>query len=371
MRCPHCKNALRQIRYKSLVLELCFKCRGIWFDEGKFLPVVHYIRDTDETSPEGRKLFKKRSVQRLDKVDEAGRLCPKCGRLMRKFNYASDSNVILDRCDGCGGIWADAGEVQRIARYLKADPEADAVGRGLAELSAMSQDGLGVNWPAYLLFVPRAIVPLADDTPRQRLPIVTVLLIAVCTVTFAYELSLGEDLGAFFNRFGFFTDNFFSLGLVTSMFLHKGVLYLTGNMLFLWLFGDNVEDRFGHVKFLIFYLCGHIAGSFLHSIFSAGLSVPTIGASGAISAVLGAYLVFYPAANIRAFFLYRIVELPVYLFFGAWFAFQLLDAVLAKTGAATEVAWFAHVGGFIFGAVVAFFCRIRKPSARDFEQADE
>jgi membrane associated rhomboid family serine protease len=154
--------------------------------------------------------------------------------------------------------------------------------------------------------------------------------------------------------------------LVTAMFLHGGFLHVIGNMLFLWVFGDNVEDRFGHVGFLAFYLLAGVAANYAHVLINPASVVPTIGASGAVAGVLGAYILFYPGARVvtlvpLGFFL-QVVELPAFLFLGIWFLIQFASGFFSLgTGMANSggVAWWAHVGGFAAGFLLAVPSRVR------------
>ncbi|TKJ28923.1 rhomboid family intramembrane serine protease [bacterium (candidate division B38) B3_B38] len=215
------------------------------------------------------------------------------------------------------------------------------------------------------------MIPLKDENPSFSFPMLTVGLIGANIMVFIYQLSLGEGLPLFIYRMGLVPYEFIHmtdlppvtsipipLTLLTSIFLHGGLLHLAGNMLYLWIFGDNVEDSMGHLRFLIFYiLCGTFA-SLLHILVNTDSKVPTIGASGAISGVLGAYLVLYPRARVVTllffFYLIRIVRLPAMFFLGVWFLWQLMSAGLGGGG----VAWFAHIGGFAGGvALVKLFAR--------------
>lgn len=148
--------------------------------------------------------------------------------------------------------------------------------------------------------------------------------------------------------------------IVTAMFLHGGWLHILGNMLYLWVFGDNVEDRLGHGVFLLFYLLGGVAGSFIQGAMDPNSLIPVLGASGAVASVLGAYLIWYPGATIRVvipFFILIFIPLPVpaWMMIGLWFAQNLLAgyATIAETATDQGVAWFAHIGGFVFGMLVA------------------
>ena len=153
------------------------------------------------------------------------------------------------------------------------------------------------------------------------------------------------------------------LNLLFSMFMHGGLIHIIGNMLFLWVFGDNVEDGFGKIKFLLFYITAGLAGSFLHIILDLNSKIPAVGASGAISGVLGAYVILYPRARVLALvpilYFLRIMYLPAFIFIGIWFFFQLISAA-ASGVAGGGVAWFAHIGGFLTGVIFALSSRRRQ-----------
>jgi len=214
------------------------------------------------------------------------------------------------------------------------------------------------------------LIPIRDLNPRRTFPVVTILLIAANVLVFLFELSLGPRLERFLMAAAFIPARAFhegGAGLVPevtsallSMFLHGGWMHLLGNMLFLWIFGDNVEDRLGHVRFLVFYiLCGY-AATFAHAFFNASSTMPAIGASGAISGVLGAYLFLFPNARIVTlvwlFIFIRFIEIPALVFLPFWFLMQFLSGVAslraANPAAAEGVAWFAHIGGFIAGPLL-------------------
>ncbi|PZO44696.1 MAG: rhomboid family intramembrane serine protease, partial [Phormidesmis priestleyi] len=226
------------------------------------------------------------------------------------------------------------------------------------------------------------MVPIRDDNPISTTPIVVYGLIALNVVIFFHETSLGESaLQQFINTWAIVpaeltcslpndaiatainlscptpTDNLPAQGewltLVSSQFLHGGLLHLGGNMLYLWIFGNNIEDRLGPLKFLIFYVtCGALAG-LSQWFFAPGSLVPTVGASGAIAGVMGAYIIRFPHAKIMTFIVLFVIPVPAYLFLGWWFvqqslySYASLDAT-ANTGSG-GVAYWAHAGGFIFG----------------------
>jgi membrane associated rhomboid family serine protease len=229
------------------------------------------------------------------------------------------------------------------------------------------------------------VIPLRDDVPASRTPVVTRAIVVACAVVFAMQLATGTDdlverVGmvparvldpdasiAIVDRRGRVVETIGAaavpdwLTLVTCTFLHGGWLHFLGNMLFLWIFGDNVEDRFGRVKFVLFYLGCGAAASAAHLLASPESAVPTIGASGAIAGVMGAYLLLYPRARVQMLvvwgFIVDFVVLPAGFFLVYWFLLQLLQSRLdASMGGG--VAWWAHIGGFVIGAVVAGTLRV-------------
>jgi membrane associated rhomboid family serine protease len=220
------------------------------------------------------------------------------------------------------------------------------------------------------------VIPLRDANPTRTTPIVTVALIVACFVVFAFELGRlasggTEALDAFVTEWGIVPAELTAawssgsamtveaLTLITSQFLHGGWLHLLGNLLFLWIFGNNVEDRLGRFRFLLFYLVGGAVAGLTQVAIDPDSTIPTIGASGAIAATLGAYLVLFPRARITSLvflgFFYQLIDVPAVIVLVFWFALQLIDG-LASIGvtdtAGGGVAFFAHIGGFVFGAVV-------------------
>jgi membrane associated rhomboid family serine protease len=209
------------------------------------------------------------------------------------------------------------------------------------------------------------MIPLRDVIPSRTTPVVTVTLISANVVAFVYELSLGPGLDRFLNAFGLVPASFSVLTLFTSMFLHGGFLHVGGNMLYLWIFGDNVEDRMGHVRFLLFYLLCGVVAAVAQTFMEPGSIVPMVGASGAVAGVMGAYFVLYPQSKIVTllpiFFFIQLIEVPAIVFLGLWFLLQFLSGVgsVAATGGASSggIAFWAHVAGFAAGALGVLFFR--------------
>ena len=228
------------------------------------------------------------------------------------------------------------------------------------------------------------MIPLRDANPSQRTPWMTFVLIGANTLAFLYEVALPpQRLEQFIFTMGmvparvtvFPTDPAVTFGdaflpLFSSMFLHGGWLHLIGNMWFLWIFGDNIEDRLGHLRYLVFYLLCGLAAGLAHTLFNLSSTLPSIGASGAVAGVLGGYLLLYPHARVLTlipmFFVY-LVELPAYLVLLMWFVVQLFSGTASIVGGDASsggVAWWAHVGGFAVGlALVKVFAEKRPGSA--------
>ena len=213
------------------------------------------------------------------------------------------------------------------------------------------------------------MIPLRDANPSGRFPFVTVALITLCTLVYVYEDLHAWDLKAILAAFalvpgqityGLQSGEMGPLALVqpffTSMFLHGGWLHLIGNMWFLWIFGDNVEDMLGAGRFLAFYVLAGLGAGFLHYAIEPTSPVPTVGASGAIAGVLAGYLVLFPRARVTTLiplgFFTQVIELRATALIGIWFAIQIGSALLALGGLGGGVAWWAHVGGFIVGVAL-------------------
>ncbi len=221
------------------------------------------------------------------------------------------------------------------------------------------------------------MIPIRDRNPSGTFPYVTIGIIVINILIFLYELSLGSGLGEFIMKFGVvplkvsyysqasdltFINTFFPF--ISSMFLHGGFIHLIGNMWFLWIFGDNIEDKLGHFKFILFYiLCGLIASS-VHVFFNSQSNVPCIGGSGAIAGVLGAYMITFPHARVVTivplFIFIQVMELPALVVLGFWFVIQFFNGAASITASAsgTGVAWWAHIGGFAAGVIILYIIRI-------------
>jgi membrane associated rhomboid family serine protease len=232
------------------------------------------------------------------------------------------------------------------------------------------------------------MIPLRDDVPSRTPPVVTVVLIALNVLAFSYQLSLqfaepsgamrdaAETAQAFMYEFGLVPCRLTRscpydfphpiVTIFTSMFLHGGLFHIAGNMLYLWIFGNNVEDTLGHGRFLVFYLGCGVASAVGQTLISPTSDIPMVGASGAVSGVLGAYLLLYPYATIHTLLMFgffiRFVQVPALIVLGFWILVQFVNGFvsLGIAGSGGGVAWFAHIGGFLAGIVLLYVMRPRR-----------
>ena len=205
------------------------------------------------------------------------------------------------------------------------------------------------------------MLPLGDDNTGRRItPIVTYVLIAINVLVFFLELNNGEE---FVQRWAFVPTRFLAdpagdfVTLFTSMFLHAGWAHLLGNMLYLWIFGDNVEDRFGHGLFFMFYVLSGLAATFAQLAISLGSSVANVGASGAIAGVLGAYLIMFPGRQVRVLMGRALIPMSALIVIGFWFLIQIFSQIsvfTASTQGEGGVAYMAHIGGFVAGVILTY-----------------
>jgi len=220
------------------------------------------------------------------------------------------------------------------------------------------------------------VIPLHDNNPTETFPFLTIGIIVISTLVFIWQISLPENaqqsvaysLGAIpallFDGPKINISNLLapsSLTLFTSMFLHGGWMHLLGNMLYLWIFGNNIEDTLGHKRFLIFYILAGLAAALSHALLNPASTLPMIGASGAISGILGAYLVLFPKARILVLIplgiFIPVIRIPAVYVLGFWFVLQIFNSVLSDTGGG-GIAWGAHIGGFVAGIILLPFFRL-------------
>jgi membrane associated rhomboid family serine protease len=208
------------------------------------------------------------------------------------------------------------------------------------------------------------VIPFKDENPTRTFPFLTIGIIVLNGIVFIFEMLHPSGLQKFLYDYGAIPKSLITLKtdqplpapltVFSSMFMHGGLFHIAGNMLYLWIFGNNIEDRLGHTRFLVFYLLSGAVAAYAHALSSPSSEIPMVGASGAVSGILGAYLLLYPTAKVHTLiffgFFIQVVRIPALVVIGFWGLIQVINGVISK-GFMTQtgVAWFAHIGGFIFG----------------------
>ncbi len=345
-RCPKCRVPMWPFDLHDVQVDLCQKCRGMWFDRGEL------AKASGTTYGDGA------SSERLLGARQTLSTCPDCALPLRERELTADSGVMIDQCPGCLGLFLDQGEYSAAQIYLRSKKWRQASKREpQPDMRVINEDSIGLVVLQYLTGLP------LEMYVHQRLwsPAVTVFILAnVAVFVLAHIFGFDE----YVKQLALVPAEAASGGrlhtLLTSTFMHGGVFHLLGNMYFLFVTGDNVEERFGLFWFPVFYILCGLAASVAHVAGHAGSAVPCIGASGAISGVLGAYVVLFPHNRflVRWLIVLRPVrfEIPAYAYFGLWVLLQVVYASLKIPG----VAWWAHIGGFACGAAIAVAVRARE-----------
>ena len=336
------------LEIEDVQVDLCPQCRGMWFDAGE-LPRATGLVFTDRAW-----------AQSLASATRTSFPCPACSAPLYERQLEKGSGIMVDQCLACKGLYLDRDEFTRIKRYLQ------RIGVPLRARKAEAQEALArsreipKDSPALAVFQFLTALPLEVDVPQTLFPPAVMGLLVVNVV--AFVLAAVNGLEAAIDSLGLVPADVLAgerlHTFLTSMFMHGGPIHLLGNMYFLYVTGDNVEGRFGWYRFLVFYLlCGLVAG-LAHVAAKSTSVLPCVGASGAISGVIGAYVVLFPRNRFLLrwfyFFWHHVkFELPACAYFGFWIALQVLYASLDLP----NVAWWAHIAGFVFGAGVAVVVR--------------
>lgn len=369
MNCPACDSILGTKVYHGMMLDVCPTCSGVWFDQRELGDFIDLYLENHEDLPDSAIELDK-TVICAWKADEATRRCPGCRQPLKKLNYAYDSNIILDQCSSCNRTWVDGPEVKQLAIYAKGNPKLTKMGASIVKHVAETQQNHELTGAAQALgstvgiwlFLPKIILPIGDDTKRRRFPAVTLGIVLINVAVLVWMFTSFDDWSPVFAALGFVPKIIMTgqehFRFITAIFLHSGVLHLLSNSLFLLIFGDNVEDAFGHIRFAAFYLLCGVAGALAFLLPHMASEIPGIGASGAISGVMGAYFVLYPKARVRTFVIFTVISIRAYAFLGIWFAFQLLFCFMY--GAHESIGFSAHAGGFAAGIAIALCYRMLK-----------
>jgi membrane associated rhomboid family serine protease/Zn-finger nucleic acid-binding protein len=362
MNCPACNSPLTECEISGVLAHFCSSCGGRLHTTAAFREYICALQDSSLEGLPMADLLHRRAVP-PHRIPRQERTCPQCGQPLRQFNYAYDSNIILDRCSPCDLIWADRDEMRKVAQYVKGHPTLDKLGKALAgfeEERAAFRDDVEEKVPMLLMDAMRyGMVPLGDEEKVHSFALTTVLLILVNAAIF---LILPRSTHTI-QQLGFIPNVFFGgrelHRLLTSLFVHANFLHLSGNLLFLWIFGDNIEDRFGKARFIFAYLSFGVVGNIAHAIVTKHPYTPCVGASGAISGLMGCYLIFFPLSTIRVMAGSRTTRINAFFYLAGWFVIQMVLSLFESS-----VAYAAHVGGFIAGAIVALLHRVLKGSPK-------
>lgn len=357
---------LRPIEYGDVLLFFCTKCYGLWLEGDQLVKL---------STSQAPILINTELLSKYTTSDQNQRktTCPNGHGNMKITQFPTSRPLVLDWCQDCFGIWFERGEMDRIAKVASNTKRSIQNDIEVTYHTAIETEILkyqdGTEPPAASQFYQWLTgVAIEVYSPVERAPIVTWTLIGINFLVFMLQfisISYNTDTKLFFQTWGMTPQKIMHgdmlWTLFSSMFLHAGIVHLLGNMYFLWIAGDNVEDRLGHWRFLLLYVMSGIIAAFLHIATVSGWSVPMVGASGAISGLLGAYSRFFPKRKFFVRFFYFLwfnwlFRVPAYVYFGFWFFLQAIYAMLQIPG----IAFSAHIGGFIAGLAIAHWY-MRRP----------
>ncbi len=335
---------------ENIIVDKCGDCGGIWFDKKE----LGIFRDSLKTLP-----IEELEIDEMHEPDTyAISSCPRCSILLHEEKHNYNSKIKVNKCPRCEGTWLQEAQLVKfidLARIAKiSQPDVDGY---LSEWTKSFKEKreqeqkirkpmVRFTSPGFIYFF--RVIPLYDINPRNVKPWVTTFFIIFCSIMYYLTSPI---------------ENFLSLGLVpgqlvyssfiTSIFLHGNLLHLIGNMFFLWTFGDNVEETIGPVNYILFFIiCGVTAG-LAHVGLNSSSLIPAVGASGAISGIMGAYLYLFPHIKLKTWVAGFVVDLPVWAYLGFWFLIQVVSALISMNSDSSNkgIAFGAHVGGFITGYV--------------------
>ena len=352
MKCPHCPSELQPVMLRRVHVASCPSCKGLWFDSTELAKFNHFDSDFPlypDHSFEG-KLVKSR--------------CPRCEHLrLSRIPYAPGSKLNVERCSGCRGVWLDAGEIEKIRNILARKVIMHRKLRGLNDVVRREQE----MWETYMervaeeedkhkvsasdwLFMFLTRLPTEVWNPTRRVPKATIALVVINIAMFPLQQFFKGSSAV---QHLFFVPDQFRQGqhfysVVTAMFLHANMAHIAANLYFLYTFGDNVEDFLGGLNFTLFYLACGLMAQMSYFFSNMHSTVPALGASGAISGILAAYMILFSRRKIYVMIVAWPVRIRAVWCGLFWLLLQILGPVAGRAG----IAWSAHVGGFIAGAAL-------------------
>jgi membrane associated rhomboid family serine protease len=357
MLCPRCRTPLQATLEPGpagrLEIDVCATCRGIWFDGGELAQL---------TRAENSEVFDLHSP--LFEGDTPSVPCPRhadtrmlerelATARVRAFagtasGEAAAEPLKIDQCPKCSGLWFDGGEVEALAKTLRESRMAPFLVDPNRSVKPTS------TW--LWLFMLLTGLPIEGGNPRHRRPVCMYTLLALCVLGFFWQLTTLNPESTV-QLYGLVPDQLragYYLPLLTHMFLHGGLVHLLGNLYFLYVFGDNVEDRLGASRFLMLYFLSGLGAAVLHSVLTDRSDIPVIGASGAIAGIMGAYAVLFPRARLVSLIIIFSVRWKTATYLVIWLIYQIIGAAMGVPG----IAWWAHIGGFFVGGAIAWPFRL-------------
>jgi membrane associated rhomboid family serine protease/Zn-finger nucleic acid-binding protein len=333
---------------------VCSSCDGIWFGPGQMADFIELMMINRPDLPDALPELHRRVVA-PSQLPEPMRKCPGCQQAMHKVNYAYDSNIILDSCSACGGVWVDGTEIEQLVIHKRGSPRLDALGtvllaheKKMRKLRTMVGDTASEEYSA-------GIGGSLLDAVPFRIGLGCVLgVVLVNIMVYLHQELLIEDTSGFFRQYGVVPSTVLSwkrwFSLVSSMFVHGVLFQLLVNMFFLWLFGHYVEAALGHLRFAVFYLLAGLAGNVLDVALSAFSNQPVIGSGAAVAGVMGAFLALRPGGTARIVLGERVADIPSFVYVSAWVVLQVICALFFRAmNVEANVGFLGHVGGFLTG----------------------
>lgn len=348
MLCPRCKApllaTLEQTPSGRIEIDRCASCHGVWFDGGE-LAALAQLGNSEAFALHSPVLV----------GDAVGVPCPRHPdvRMLERqliqgrtqavaIAKSSGAPLTIDQCPTCHGLWFDGGELDQLAHSLRDSRLAPF----LADPALMESPKSAWRW-LFMLFTG---LPVEQWQPRLRRPLAVMTLLGLCLLVFLWQLSAGVDM--LVPRYALVPSAIIGGGwqrLLLHMFMHANFLHIFGNMYFLWVFGDNVEDRIGPTRFLYLYFAAGLGAALCHALLTDRPNIPVLGASGAVAGVMAAYVVLFPQARLVSLILFFSVRWKTSTYLLIWLIYQVIGATFGVPG----IAWWAHIGGFAVGYLIA------------------
>lgn len=336
--CPHCKNvALEVTHYQGEEIDICRKCGGLWFEKNEVNRMIAEVSDTPTCEKYEAHFGKSLGISKLD--------CPDCNKNLERFHLLEDFHTEIDVCRHCDGSWIEKTQLDSV----KNSPELKA------NLDLLNKK---ISWKTYL-FQFLTQMPVEYNVKPKHVPWLTRGLVALNIIIFALYFFNTDTLIATINTFAMKPSE---VGqghqiwtLITCVFLHGSILHLLGNMYFLYIVGDNLEDVLGHKRFLMWYLVCGLGASFTSFIVNSGSATPSVGASGAIAGLFGMYLMWFRHASLTFMIIIYQKKLSAMWFFVIWLGINLFGILSAPDG----IDYGAHLGGFIIGLIIGYLLKAK------------